>query len=66
MSAEDQLLTDSDVADILQVSTFQVRRYIREDKIPYVVLPNGDVRFLASDICGWLAAMKHGQAKDAR
>lgn len=66
MSVTTPLLTDIEVADLLQIPTSHVRRYVREDKIPYVILPGGDVRFLADELRRWIADRKRQLAEDAR
>lgn len=66
MNTSTPLLTEIDVADLLKIPTRHVRRYVREGTIPHVVLPNGDVRFLISELERWIAQRKHPQAEEPR
>jgi predicted site-specific integrase-resolvase len=65
MSTNTPLLTDIDVGDLLQVPTSHVRRYVRENKIPFVTLPNGEIRFLADEFWRWIAERKEQPLAEA-
>jgi predicted site-specific integrase-resolvase len=49
-----QLLTDSDVAELLKVPSARVLRLAKQSRIPHVVLPNGEVRFVEQDVWDWI------------
>lgn len=53
-----QLLTDSDVADLLKLTSARVLRLAKQDKIPHVVLPTGEVRFIDEDITEWIETQR--------
>ena len=53
-----QLLTDFDVADLLKVTSVRVLRLAKQGKIPHVVLPTGDIRFIERDVMDWIESQR--------
>ncbi len=49
-----RLLTAREVADLLDVSTETVLRWVRAGKLPAVRLPSGALRFPMADLDAWL------------
>ncbi|MBX9681041.1 MAG: helix-turn-helix domain-containing protein, partial [Gemmataceae bacterium] len=52
------LLTDHDVAEWLQTSLRSVARLVKQRQIPFVTLPNGDVRFDPNDLASWVKSFR--------
>ena len=53
------LLDDLDVASILGISVRKVNKLVREEAIPYVTLPTGEIRFDRDDLSVWLGDLRH-------
>ena len=53
-----QLLTDSDVAEVLKVPSARVLRLAKQNRIPHVVLPNGEIRFIEQDVVAWIESQR--------
>lgn len=47
------LLTMHGVAVLLGLPVADVRRLVATERIPYVALPTGDVRFIEADVLEW-------------
>ena len=43
-----------DAAALLALSVRQVRLLLRRDQLPYVSLPNGEIRFNTGDLLAWI------------
>jgi len=54
MSTAHQLLTPDQAGEILRLTSARVTRLARTGQIPAIVLPGGDVRFIAAELWGWL------------
>jgi predicted DNA-binding transcriptional regulator AlpA len=52
------LLDLLDAGTMLALSTRQVRALVRSGKLPHVALPNGEVRFVGSDLRDWIESHK--------
>jgi excisionase family DNA binding protein len=52
------LLTDSEAADFLRLTTRQVVRLAKRGDVPSVNLPDGEVRFDLDDLRQWVEARK--------
>jgi excisionase family DNA binding protein len=50
----DRLLTARTVADLLDLSTETVLRWVRRGELPAIRLPSGQLRFRGSDVDAWL------------
>lgn len=50
MATDHDLLTSTEAAAAWGVSTYTVRKWVREGKVKTVALPSGRRRFLRSDI----------------
>lgn len=44
------LLTVDEVADLFRVTANSVRAWCRQNRIPHIVLPNGQFRFRKADV----------------
>lgn len=59
----DDVLTKSELAELLNVSERTVERWIEERTVPFVVLPQrgsrSNIRFLKSTIIKWLKRNEH-------
>ena len=51
---EKVLLTTREMARFLRISTSTIDKYRRRGLIPYVMLPNGQVRFGQKEIMKWI------------
>ncbi len=58
MTLPAQLLTASDVAEILRVTSAYVNRLTKRGAMPHVRLPDGEVRFDAADVEAWIDAQR--------
>jgi excisionase family DNA binding protein len=67
MTTEDEVITKEELAELLQVSTRTVERWVEESRIPFIRLPKrgakSNVRFLKSTVLQWL---RKGENKPAR
>ena len=58
MTTEDEIITKEELAELLQVSTRTVERWVEESRIPFIRLPKrgskSNVRFLKSNVLQWL------------
>ena len=52
MAPTDRLLLDSEAANLLRMTTRELLKLARVGSVPSVQLPDGDVRFLHSDLLG--------------
>ena len=53
-----KLLTDSEAAELLALTSRQVVRLARCGELPMVVLPGNEIRFDADDIRQWIETRK--------
>jgi hypothetical protein len=58
------LLDDHEAGDILRMLPSRVSRLARRGIIPHVALPDGELRYLATDLMEWAA--QHRRASDAQ
>jgi excisionase family DNA binding protein len=67
MTTEDEVITKEELAELLQVSTRTVERWVEESRIPFIRLPKrgskSNVRFLKSNVLQWL---RKSESKPAR
>jgi len=56
MNTTQRLLTESEAGAILGLTSAETLRLARSGQIPCVTLPGGEVRFVASDLWGWVAS----------
>jgi excisionase family DNA binding protein len=67
MTPEDEVITKEELAELLQVSTRTVERWVEESRIPFIRLPKrgskSNVRFLKSNVLQWL---RKSESKPAR
>jgi excisionase family DNA binding protein len=52
------LITDSEAADILRLTTRQVVKLAKIGLLPSVNLPGGEIRFDIDDLCEWVDSRK--------
>jgi excisionase family DNA binding protein len=60
-----QLLTDSEAADILGLTSRQVAKLARRGELPRVTLPCNEVRFDLDDLWRWVESHKRPPAQEA-
>jgi hypothetical protein len=58
MDARERLLDDADVAGILRVTRRRISSLVRRKEIPFIELPDGDIRFIESRIWEWVESRK--------
>lgn len=58
MSSHAHLLTDSEAAEMLRMIPARVVRLTRAGEIPYVALPDGELRYDPADLWEWACAHK--------
>jgi hypothetical protein len=56
------LLDHFDVSRLLGLTTRRVSKLVRDDAIPHLKLPNGEIRFDADDLQEWRDSLKNQQA----
>ncbi len=54
MSNARALLTLGEAGDILRLSNANLRTLVKNYEIPFVVMPDGDFRFIESDLWAWI------------
>lgn len=64
-------LTEQELVDYVRISAASIRRLIRREMIPYIVIPLGDgkrrtIRFKVSAIDRWLEAMERRPLRRSR
>jgi hypothetical protein len=59
-----KLININETAHLLCLTKRQVKSFVRDNKIPHVVLPNGEVRFDEADLWAWSSALKKGASTD--
>jgi excisionase family DNA binding protein len=52
------LLTDSEAADFLRLTTRQVVTLAKRGELPSVNLPDGEIRFDLDDLRAWVESLK--------
>lgn len=52
------LLDALDAAAILSMSTRKINSLVRSGKLPHVMLPGGEIRFVESDLLSWIESHK--------
>lgn len=60
------MLTTAQLAGLLNVSVYTVRRYIKGGKIPFIITPGGHYRFRESDIYGLMGSFNSRATQDSR
>ena len=63
MPPEERLLSASEVADLFQVSTHTVSRWVRTGKLRAIKTPGGTLRFLRGDIDNALVPVEKPEAE---
>jgi predicted DNA-binding transcriptional regulator AlpA len=63
MMTAKHLLDRRAVAYLLGVSRAEVGRMVRQQVIPYIVLPNKEIRFDEAELRRWLKTRQHGPAQ---
>jgi excisionase family DNA binding protein len=67
MTTEEEVITKEELAELLQVSTRTVERWVEGSRIPFIRLPKrgakSNVRFLKSNVLLW---MRKSENKPAR
>jgi len=61
-TAQNKLMTVSEVADFLRVTETTIRAWIKESKIPYIKVSDRAIRFRKADIEAYLEEKKTGKA----
>lgn len=59
----EQLLTPTEVADLLNISTKTLARWTDEERVPVVVLPMGRRRYRPADVADLMSARRKGGAE---
>ena len=57
------LLDIIDAANLLSISTRRVSAFVRNGTLPYVLLPNKEIRFVESDLKDWIESRKRSVAE---
>ena len=57
------LLTDSETAELLRLTSRQVARLAKRGELPSVILPGNEVRFDPEDIREWVETRKRPAGK---
>jgi predicted site-specific integrase-resolvase len=52
--ADENLLFDHEAAKILRISVVMLRKFARRGQVPAVVLPNGELRFLETELWSYI------------
>lgn len=69
MTPEDEVITKEELAELLQVSTRTVERWVEESSIPFIRLPKrgskSNVRFLKSNVLQWLRKSENKPARSS-
>ena len=65
MDATRQLLSDDEAADRLSMLRARLVRLAKAGDVPHVILPDGELRFIESDLWDWVEKHKHGTAAGA-
>ena len=52
------LLTEHDAAALLRISITKFNRLVRQNVLPVIELPGGDIRFDADDLRSWARSLK--------
>ena len=55
------LLTEHTAARRLSVTINRLRALVRESQIPYIELPDGEIRFDAQDLQEWIESRRRGE-----
>jgi hypothetical protein len=63
MSTIQRLLTDSEAADVLQIPSARLAKFAKENKVPHVRLPDGEIRFVEADLWAWIEQHKQPAAE---
>jgi hypothetical protein len=63
MNAATTLLDANDAAGILLLSARRVRALVRNNQLPHVVLPDGEIRFDPTDLGAWIESHKRPAAE---
>jgi predicted DNA-binding transcriptional regulator AlpA len=62
MDTTQRLLTDSEAADILQMPSARLARFAKENEVPHLRLPDGEIRFDLDDLRQWVETLKQPAA----
>lgn len=65
METPKTLLAQSDVAEMLQLTSAQVGRMARRGQIPTVLLPGDEVRFDPDEVRAWIESRKQPPRQEA-
>lgn len=60
-----EYLAPDEVATLLHLTPRELERLTREDVIPHIALPTGDVLYIRSDIDAWVASLRRPQPEVA-
>jgi len=52
--SDERLLTDAEASEMLRMLPVRLSRLVKAGQIPYVLLPDGEPRFLESDLWSWV------------
>ena len=67
MTTEDEIITKEELAELLQVTTRTVERWVEESRITFIRLPKrgskSNVRFLKSNVLQWLRKSENKPAR---
>lgn len=55
-----KLLTDGEAAELLRMIPSRLKRLARDQQIPYIQLPDGELRFHEPDIWQWVQEHRRG------
>ena len=56
MSSDGRVLTDGEAAQLIRMPPARLLRLAREGRVPCVVLPDQEIRFVESDLWDWIQA----------
>jgi hypothetical protein len=61
-----QLLHEGDAKDLLCTLSARIRRWVKSGILPSVQLPDGEIRFLESDLAEWIEKHRQPAADESR
>ena len=57
-----RLLSNYEAVDVLRITIRSLNRLVRDEAIPFIQLPHGQIRFDRNDLLRWAASLKHPAA----
>ena len=63
MNTQSRLLTDGEAANLVRMLPTRLLKLAKAGVVPSVTLPDGEYRFLESDLWDWIASHRHVPAE---